>query len=149
MRERLDKLAESLLQPINPSLIIVLGLYTILWGLWVVNPFWTVFTQAGLYSALAMSGGEYIWGGLVLAAGVLITRGAVKPSYDNLILGSGVGFLTWLVVGIFYILGDWASTGGITAIAFSVYCLLIYLNIKVNKTYFKAKTRRYLALRKQ
>jgi hypothetical protein len=142
MRERLDKLAQSLLQPINPSIIIVLGLYTIVWGLWVVSPFWTVFTQAGLYSALAMNGGEYVWGGIVLIAGALITRGAIKPAYFNLILGSGVGFIIWLVVGIFYIIGDWASTGGITAIAFSIYCLLVYLNIKVNKTYFEHRVKK-------
>jgi hypothetical protein len=135
---RRENLAKSLLKPINPSIIIVLGVYTILWGLWVANPFWTVFTQAPLYSALAL-GGEYTWGGIVLAAGLLITRGATKPSYFNLILGSGVGFLTWLTVAIFYFVGDWANTGGLTALAFATYCLLVYLNIKVNKTYFSAR----------
>jgi hypothetical protein len=135
---RRENLAENLLQPINPSLIIVLGIYTILWGLWVVNPFWTVFTHSPLYSVLSI-GGEYVWGGIVLASGLLITRGATKPSYLNLILGSAVGFLTWLTIGIFYLLGDWASTGGITALTFATYSLLVYLNIKVNKTYFIAK----------
>lgn len=138
IRNTLERLAESLLQPINPSVIVVLGVYTILWGLWVVNPFWTVFTQAPLYAALDL-GGEYLWGGIVLATGLLITRGATKPSYTNLITGAGVGFLTWLVVGIFYLVGDWANTGGITALAFATYCLLVYLNIKTNKTYFKER----------
>ena len=139
MKDKLDRLAESLLKPINPSVIIVLGIYTILWGLWVVNPLWTVFTQAALYSALI--GGEYVWGSIVLAAGLLITRGATKPSYINLIVGSAAGFITWLTVGIFYLLGDWANTGGITALAFAAYCLIVYLNIKVNKTYFKCRNK--------
>lgn len=137
LKRSLDRLAEGLLKPINPSVIIVLGLYTILWGLWVVNPFWTVFTLSGLYSALATFGGEYFWGGIVLVSGLLITRGAIKPSYMNLTVGSAVGFIIWLIVGIFYMFGNWASTGGITALAFSTYSLLIYLNIKTNKTFFK------------
>jgi hypothetical protein len=139
MKAILDRLAASLLQPINPSLIIVLGLYTILWGLWVVNPFWTVFSQAPLFHLLAAYGGEYVWGSVAVASGLSIVRGALKPSFRNLVMGSGVGFLHWLVIGIFYFLGDWANTGGITAMAFAVYSLMIYLNIKVNKTYFKGK----------
>lgn len=141
MIERLDKLAAGLLRPINPSIIIVLGFYTILWGLWVINPFWSVFTHSGVYVVLATNGGEYIWGGIALVAGILIARGAIKPSYGNLIRGSFAGFLLWLTIGISYLVSDWASTGGITTLAFATYSLMVYLNIKVNKTYFQEHTK--------
>lgn len=136
-----DRLAKSLLRPINPSLIVVLGAYTILWGAWVLSPFWTVFTQAPLYRYLSMYGGEYVWGALAVIAGVFILHGALKPSYNNLIRGSGVGFLIWLVISVFYFMGDWANTGGITAAAFCVYCLLVHLNIKVNENYFNSRVK--------
>lgn len=136
----LDKLAKSLLKTINPSLIIVLGVYTVVWGFWIANPFWTVFTQAALYQALEQAAPfspELFWGGIAMVAGGFIIRGAVKPSYKNLQWGSFVGFFHWFVIGIMYLMGDWANTGGITSLAFAVYAAIIWLNVKVNKRSFQ------------
>lgn len=132
-----ETIVQSLLRPINPSVIIILGLYTVIWGLWLANPFWTVFTQAALYSAMAHMLPEMAWGLIAIASGLLIIRGATKPSFKNLQLGAFTGFLHWLVIGILYLIGDWQNTGGITAIAFALYSALIWLNIKINRRYFK------------
>lgn len=72
-----------------------------------------------------------------MACGMLICHGAVKPSYRNLHVGAFVGFLHWIVIGTLYFMGDWTSTGGLTAAAFAVYCALIWVNIKVNKDTFQ------------
>lgn len=134
---RREKIATSLLKPINPSIVIVLGIYTIVWGLWILNPLFTVFTQAPLYSAMQAIAPEYVWGSIAVAAGLLVTRGATKPSYDNLRLGSFTGFLHWFVIGILYFMGDAASTGGITALTFAIYSAIVWVNIKVNRKHFK------------
>lgn len=133
---RRDKIADSLLRPINPSVIIILGFYTVVWGLWIANPFWTVFTQAPLYMAMMGIAAEWFWGVLAIGAGLLITRGATKPSYRNLQLGAFVGFFHWFVIGILYFIGDWMNTGGITALAFAVYSAIVWVNIKVNRRHF-------------
>ena len=134
---RVERVAASLLKPINPSVIIILGIYTIMWGVWVANPIWTVFTQAPVYSAMAELAGEVTWGSIAVVAGLFIVRGATKPSYDNLVAGSIVGFFYWLVVGALFVVGDWQSTGGINALVFAAYSGIVWLNIKRNRDYFE------------
>lgn len=135
----LERVAKSLLAPINPSLILVLGFYTVLWGAWLVNPFWTVFTHAAVYSAMAHFAwfihvpGEAFWGAIAMVTGALTLRGAFKPSYTNLHVGSFAAALHWLLIGILYFIGDWHNTGGITALCFFVYAAVVYVNVKVNK----------------
>lgn len=134
---------KALLLPINPAVVVILGVYTSLWGLWVANPFWTVFSQAQLYSA--MQGAEFIqlvgivgispevfWGTIAIVCGLLITHGAVKRSYKSLVRGATIAFFHWGIISLFYFMGDAASTGGITAAVFAVYGAFLWLNIRVN-----------------
>jgi hypothetical protein len=132
-----EKLAHALLLPINPAAVIILGAYTVLWGIWVGNPFWGVFTHAKLYSMLAhfppaFIPAEYFWGTIAIVCGCIIIYGAVRRGYKALIMGSSVAFWHWLIIGIFYMVGDVFNTGGITALTFAFYAAYIYLNIKVN-----------------
>lgn len=136
---RREKLAESLMRPMNPSFIVILGVYTIVWGLWILSPFWTVFSQAPLYAALAHIAAEWVWGAIAVVAGVIISYGAYKPSYFNLTLGSFTAALHWLVIALMYFVGDWSSTGGITSLAFAIYASIVWLNIKTNKKEYQSK----------
>lgn len=130
--KRTQKLAEALLLPINPAAVILLGIYTVVWGFWVANPFWTVFTQASLYSALASLAPEFFWGTLAIICGSVTMYGAIKRHYRPLIIGATTMFWHWLMIAIFYFMGDPLNTGGITALIFAVYAAFIYLNIRVN-----------------
>lgn len=132
LTEGTEKLAEALLLPINPAAVIILGIYTAVWGLWVANPFWEVFSHAPLYSAMASFMPEYIWGILAITMGAITIYGAVNRYYAALVRGAAASGFFWLFVCIFYFVGDAASTGGITALVFSVYAAFIYLNIRVN-----------------
>jgi hypothetical protein len=128
-----ERVVQSLLRPINPTVIIILGTYTVVWGLWLANPFWTVFTTAPLYSAMAAIFSEFVWGCIAIAAGLVIMRGALKPSYNNLHLGAFVASLHWLVIAIMYFMGDWMNTGGITSLTFFIYSAVVWVNIKINR----------------
>lgn len=132
-----EKLAQSLLKPINPSVIIVLGIYTIVWGLWIFNPFWDVFTVSPLYSTMAGIGSEYIWGMIAIVSGIIICRGAVVPEFNNIQLGSLIGFFHWLVISTLYFIADWHSTAGLSAAAFAIYSGLVWVNTKVNHKTFR------------
>lgn len=129
-------MAVSLLRPINPSIIIILGVYTVVWGLWIINPWWHVLASAPLYSQMARLAPEVVWGGIAILSGAITIRGALKPSFKNLQLGSFIGFFHWFAISILYFLGDWTNTGGITALAFALYSAIIWVNIKVNRTHF-------------
>lgn len=140
MKERKEKLAEALLLPINPALIVLLGIFTVVWGFWIANPFWTVFTQAPLYDYMAALAPEWVWGGIAITAGVVICIGAVKRSYRALTTGAGVAFIHWLLISLMYFAGDPLNTGGITALLLAVYAAMVYLNIRIN---FKPGRRPY------
>lgn len=140
LNESSEKLARALLLPINPAVAVLLGFYTFVWGLWIANPFWTVFTQAGLYDAMnnvwfVVAVGlppEVFWGVIAVVCGIFIMHGAVKRSYKSLIRGATIAFFHWLAIAIMYFLGDWANTGGITAAIFTVYGAFLWLNVRVN-----------------
>jgi hypothetical protein len=136
-RQGASKFAEALLLPINPAVVVLLGVYTVLWGFWVANPWWTVFTRAGLYSELSevtfsIIPPEVLWGGIAMLCGAVTIYGAIKRSYKSLILGASVIGWHWLMIAIFYFLGDPASTGGITALLMAVYGAFLWLNVKIN-----------------
>lgn len=129
---RQEKLAMALLKPINTSAIVILGVYTFIWGLWVCNPFWSVFSQAPLYDAMGALLPEYFWGLLAVVTGVLTIYGSVKRSYATLITGAFASGWFWTIIAIFYFLGDFMNTGGITSATFAIYSGFIYLNIRIN-----------------
>lgn len=134
--ERLEKFAEALLKPINPAAVVLLGIYTMMWGLWVIVPFWDVFTTAKLFSVLlALPLPEAFWGGLAMACGSVTTYGAFHRGYESLTRGAQVAAWHWLMIACFYFAGDFANTGGITALFFAIYAAYIYLNIKINYRY--------------
>lgn len=137
IRKAQEGLADALLKPINSAAIVVLGVYTLLWGLWIANPFWTVFNTAKLYHVLmtlppAYVSPEYFWGSIAIICGLITIRGAYKRSYRALVLGSSIAGWHWFMIGLLYLAGDWHNTGGITALTFAIYSAFIYLNIRVN-----------------
>lgn len=132
LTEGTQKLAKALLLPINPAAVILLGIYTVVWGFWLANPFWTVFTQAPLYSALGALAPEVFWGCLAIFCGAVTCYGAFRRRYRPLVVGASVSGWHWFMISIFYFMGDPLNTGGITALIFSIYAAFVYLNIKVN-----------------
>lgn len=143
MSETGEKFVRALLLPINPAVVVLLGFYTMLWGFWVANPWWSVFSQAKLYSAMneakfvqwagdAGISPECFWGSIALVCGAMITYGAMKRSYKSLVRGATIAFFHWGVISLMYFIGDWQNTGGITALLMSIYGAFLYVNIKVN-----------------
>ena len=132
VKEQTERLAQALLLPINPALVVLLGIYTVVWGFWLANPFWEVFKTAPLYSVMADFAPEWVWGGIALAAGLVIITGAVKRSYGALTRGALVAFVHWFVISSMYFMGDPLNTGGITSFVIALYAAVVYLNIRIN-----------------
>jgi hypothetical protein len=124
-------LVEALYRPINRVAAGTLSVYTMLWGLWLFNPFWEVFSQGAVYSWLASVANEAVWGTMAFVVGVVMTYGVMRASNKSLTIGAFVGFLHWLLIALGYFAGDWKNTGGITSTAMAVYCAAIYLNLRV------------------
>lgn len=126
--------AKRLMQPINTSLIALLGAYTMLWGLWLASPFWTVFDAAPLYSKMEHFP-EWAWGAFAMYAGIEIIRGVILNRNGPLKRGAFIGYFHWFIVTLMYFFGDWRSTGGITSLVICMYCFIIFLNYRKNSDY--------------
>lgn len=133
IREVLDKIAAQLLQPLKTPGLVLLGVYTALWGAWVTNPWWGVFGQAMIYSKMDNFMPEWAWGSIAVVFGVALSYGAIKKKYRTLVMSSIAVWWFWSMVSIFYFIGGWEDTGGLSAAAFSIYASFIYLNLRVNK----------------
>lgn len=126
------KVADTLMQPINPSLILLLGIYTALWGFWLANPWWHVFSRAPLYSQMHQYP-EWAWGFFAISSGFGIMIGVLIGSNYSLRWGAGIGYFHWLIITGMYFAGDWRNTGGITSLLLCIYCLVVWLNLHKNK----------------
>lgn len=126
-------LVKRLSKPINTAAIVIMGVYTILWGFWVGNPFWSVFHEAPQYSWLARVLSEYGWGGIAVGVGIVMVYGVIRNSFHSLSIGSLVGAVFWGVIATGYYVGDWRDTAGLTKTMICLYCCFIFLNIRMNR----------------
>lgn len=126
-------LKNRMLLPINPTGSILLGLYTILWGFWISNPWWDVFDRAELYSGMQDLAPEWLWGAAAVAASIVTLYGAIKPSYRSFTIGALILAWHWGMVSLMYFLGDWQNTGGITSALIFTYAVYIFVNVRVNR----------------
>jgi hypothetical protein len=130
-----NRLIRSILQPINPAAILILGVFTALWGIWVASPFWDVFTSADAYQYLGMLP-EPVVGGVAILAGLGIINGVLRASFRSLTTGAMIGFSHWFTIAVFFFLGNWHNTAGITYLMIAVYSAFVWLNLRVNRNYF-------------
>lgn len=130
--KRFDTIARGLLQPMNPYATSLLGFLTMTWGLWIVNPFWDVFSRAAIYSKALEFAPEWAWGTWSTCCGATILLSLYKG--NTKILSFSLGFAVWhwsTVSGMFW-WGDWQNTAGLTYMFISHYSIFAWLNIKTN-----------------
>jgi hypothetical protein len=127
-----DGIARAMLQPINTAATIILAIFTLVWGVWIGNPFWSLFDTSSVYNTMAFLP-EYFWGGVAALCGAGMIWGVLRNSYNSLKMSSVIGFYHWIAITVLFFLGDWRGTGGITALLIASYCGFIYLNLRVNK----------------
>lgn len=135
----LEKIQEAMFRPINTAAISILGMFSLLWGVWVINPWWTVFDNAHIFDFMTVLMPEWVWGALAILVGCTMLFGVVRNSYQSLRWGALTGFYFWLFGAITFFLGDWQNTGGITLLMVALYCGYIALNLQINKDSLKEK----------
>lgn len=127
-----DWLWACLHRPTNPVIQVLLGSYTIVWGLWVGSPFWSVFSRAPIYSEMHRFAPEWAFGIMAVLAGGMVLRGAWRTSYQALSTGAIVGAMHWITISVLYFSGDWRNTGGVTSLFIGLMMTYLYLNVAIN-----------------
>lgn len=100
------KVARGLNKPVNTFAALILGIFTMIWGIWIANPFWTVFDKADVYSWLSSVAPESFWGSLGMLCGFFIIFGIIRHTYASLTTGAFIGFVHWGLIAFGYFKGD-------------------------------------------
>lgn len=93
----------------------ILGIYTFVWGLWILLPSWSVFDSSPVFEAMNKFMPEHWWGINAMLAGAILAMGMVAESKRALIWGSIAGVYHWGVVGTLYLTAEWRSPAWITS----------------------------------
>lgn len=133
MRRFISVLTEGLVKPLNPASIILLGLFTVLWGTWIILPFWNVFATAPMFHALLEIAPEWAWGLNAITCGALTTYGVHSRRYKPLASGIAVATWHWSIIALFCFLGDWQNAGGLVYLFLGVCAALTRLNLKLSR----------------
>lgn len=132
MNNRLERIARGLLRPINPYAVSILGLLTFTWGLWVINPLWTVFTQAPIYAKAEQFAPEWAWGLWATLCGACLLWAVSTGRFRIVTYALAFAAWHWCTVAGMLWWGDWQNTAGLTYTYVGIYSIYCYLNIKQN-----------------
>lgn len=129
----------AMFRPINKAASAILGLFSILWGFWVANPWWEVFDSAQVYHVLNWLAPEWLWGTVPLVLGFLMLIGMKKGKFKFLTRGVLFGFYFWLFTASCLFIGDWQNTAGVAYSMIALYCGYVALNLSINRDYYLEK----------
>lgn len=130
--QRGDNLAQGLLRPMNPHGASLLGFMTLMWGLWIIMPFWRAFDTAAVYSKALEFAPEWAWGTWSTLCGLGLIIAVFKKSTHWLSRTSGFAIWHWTTVSGMLWWGDWQNTAGLTYMFIGFYAIFVFLNIRVN-----------------
>lgn len=119
-----DKMAKRLLQPVNTSVISIMGVFNLLLGTWLVLPF----KSLGKYEESI----ELSIGAILITIGAIIVYGALRERISTLGTGAIVGFIFWIIATGLAVATRFTSTDWIFTLMISVYHGFVGLNILVN-----------------
>lgn len=124
---------DSLQEPINPHLCLLLGILNVLYGLWALLPFAENPIEA--YEFLDLIAPGQFWGGCVLIIGLVLVT--IHKWGEPYMLGSlmAINGILWTVMSALTALGDWQSNVWILMLGVAVYSTFVAANLKTN---FKA-----------
>lgn len=110
---------------------LVVGGYTFIWGLWIFNPFADTFgPDARIYDEMNAFMPEWAWGLHAVIIGAAMFYGACCAWPRGMVWGRIAGTYHWLLIALFYALGDWNNTGALTSIFVVVLLNVLYYESK-------------------
>jgi hypothetical protein len=119
-----DKLAKRMLQPVNTSVISIMGVFNLLLGFWLILPF----KSLGKYEQSI----ELSVGVVLFTIGAIILYGALRERISTLGTGAIVGFIFWIIATGLAVATHFTATDWIFTLMIAVYHGFVGLNILVN-----------------
>ena len=102
------------------ELQLISSLTLILWGLWVANPWFNCFTAAKVFSFMREIATEGIWGWGIFFIGVIQLFFLYTKRCESHMIMAFVSMLSFIVLALFYAIGNWKSTAFPIYLSFAV-----------------------------
>jgi hypothetical protein len=77
---------------------------------------------------------EEAYGFVAIAVAIAMASTVFKGKYPWTAYGAMAGFSFWGMIGTGYLIGDYRSTGAVTAFGLSLYSAFVYLSIRLNRS---------------
>lgn len=90
------------------KIVFVSSVQTILWGVWVINPYYTIFSSSEMFSVLSKIGSEIIWGHFAIFIGLskLLSSYFTLKTYNYIkIIPFVLGIFLWSTISVSYFSG--------------------------------------------
>jgi len=101
-----------------------------LWGAWVGTSLFDAFSTAKVYDLLKAVASEEAWGIFTFLAGAIQLAFLYTKYIRISCILSLVGMLVFIMLTVFYLHGNWASTAVPAYLAFSIYSALAFAEAK-------------------
>lgn len=106
----MNKLQRLFYHPISPFNILLSGIYSFMWGLWVAIPNWEVFSRSPIYEVLNWSGSEITWGAIQMLVGIALMLAAFD-SLRFMKYATFAGFISWTLISLGFCFADFHNPG--------------------------------------
>lgn len=106
----MNKFWKVFYQPISRFNILLSGVYSFMWGLWVAVPNWNVFQHSAIYDVLNWAGSEVTWGGVQMLVGIILIF-ATFDSIHWMKWATFAGFVSWTLISLGFLFSDWQNPG--------------------------------------
>ncbi len=121
---------EAMYEPMNPAGRVLMGAWTIAWGIWFASPFWDVYDTSIVYEHMMKSAPEYVWGLAGILIGLYVFVSSLKDSKVHVYWSTFLMFYFWLIIDVFMWSSNFRATQPLMIFFICLYCAWIHLNIK-------------------
>lgn len=130
-------IAVALMQPMNKAGAGIMGFFMILWGLWILLPFWDALSAANLFRFILELLPEPAVGGIAVGIGLMFLAALKLKNYCLLWVSAGVASWYWGLFTIFCFISDWMNVSDMTYFALFLYSAFVYENVRLNTRWNK------------
>jgi hypothetical protein len=107
------------------------GLLSVVWGLWLMSPFWNTYNAAFFFAAFAALGPPWIFGGAAVLLGTAKIYSTIRQVQPLLRCTAFALVMQWITVSILVFLGDPTNTAMVVYPFLATWNAWLWLRIKM------------------
>ena len=111
----------------------VVALYALVWGLWLLSPFWNAFPSSGVFSEMQALAPQWVWGASVTSIALFQMLVLLTNNVSLRLVSSFITMFLFISLSILAAFGNYQSTAAPTYFVMGVCAWLAYTELLVDK----------------